>query len=304
VSTTFFPGSTLEATQPDVTLVSSDSVFFYVHSHVLSKSTNQLNSLLPTTDRELSSQMPVVSIPESSQILNILLHAVYNMQCTHYSPSYEHVSAAVDIISKYGFDIQAHCTPTTPLFNLLLGYAPVIPMDVYCLAGSHDLLELAIITSSYLLSFPLPTIDDDMADKMGSRYLRRLFFLHLGRADALKRLLLQPPVAHLPSPVCDASDQKRLTRAWALASAYIAWDARPSKPPEACRSSPYTDRSFADMTGPEIQTSLTPLADGLDCAQCKLSLRERISTLIAQWSAVKVRGYRSSRSKENRCADC
>ncbi|EIN10920.1 hypothetical protein PUNSTDRAFT_51491 [Punctularia strigosozonata HHB-11173 SS5] len=271
VSTTFFPGSTIEPTQPDSIIVSADSVFFYGHSHVLAKSTNRFDSLLPDSPAEgvAMEHLPILSLPEPSEVVNVLLHAIYNMPCAHYSPSFETVSAVVDILPKYGLDVKTLCASGFSLFNLLVTYAPIRPMDVYCLAGYHDLLDLAIATSPYLLSFPLPTITDEMAEKMGARYLKRLFFMHLGRADALKRLLLQPPVAHVPSPICDIADQRRLTRAWALASAYIAWDARPN------------------LTGAEIQTSLTPLADGLECAQCKLSLRERISTLIAQWSAVK-----------------
>lgn len=66
-----------------------------------------------------------------------------------------------------------------------------------------------------------------MAERIGAVYLKRLFFLHFGRAEALKRILLPPPHPHAPTPSCDFSDQKKLTRAWALASAYLAWDTRP-----------------------------------------------------------------------------
>jgi len=66
-----------------------------------------------------------------------------------------------------------------------------------------------------------------MADAIGPIYLKRLFFLHFGRSDALRRVLLPPPNLHTPTTSCDFSDQKKLTRAWALASAYLAWDARP-----------------------------------------------------------------------------
>ena len=65
---------------------------------------------------------------------------------------------------------------------------------------------------------------------MGPVYLKRLFFLHFGRIDALKRVLLPPPHPHPPTQHCDFTEQKHLTRAWALASAYFAWDARPGQP--------------------------------------------------------------------------
>jgi hypothetical protein len=54
-----------------------------------------------------------------------------------------------------------------------------------------------------------------------------MFFLHVGRVDALKRILLPPPHQHPPTIDCGFSDQKGVTRAWALASSYLVWDARP-----------------------------------------------------------------------------
>ena len=109
-----------------------------------------------------------------------------------------------------------------------------------------------------------------MAAKIGPIYLKKLFFLHLGRTDALKRLLLPPPHPHAPTPTCDFMEQKKLTRAWALASAYLTWDARP------------------DMSASTMEAALHPLADHLQCDLCKQSLRDRIRDLVVQWSVVKV----------------
>lgn len=100
---------------------------------------------------------------------------------------------------------------------------------MYALAASHDLEQLAIPISSHLLGFHLPDLSDTIAAKMSSIYLKRLFALHLNRLDALKDLLLRPPPPHALTPTseCDATEQKKLTRAWALATAHLAWDARP-----------------------------------------------------------------------------
>jgi hypothetical protein len=149
------------------------------------------------------------------------------MSCAHYSPSLEALIAAVHALKSYGMPLKARIVPTSPLFTLLLSHAPLHPLELYTLASSYDLYDLAVSTSSHLLSFPLSSLSDDMAEQIGPVYLKRLFFLHFGRADALKRILLPPPHPHAPTPWCDFTEQKKLTRAWALASAYLAWDARP-----------------------------------------------------------------------------
>lgn len=149
------------------------------------------------------------------------------MSCAHYSPPFETLVTAVKRFPTYGLRPKARIAPSMPLFQLLLSHAPLFPLELYALASQFDLYELAVSTSSHLLSFQLSSLTDDMAERIGPVYLKRLFFLHFGRADALKRVLLPPPHPHAPTPWCDFTDQKTLTRAWALASAYLAWDARP-----------------------------------------------------------------------------
>ncbi|OBZ76566.1 hypothetical protein A0H81_03701 [Grifola frondosa] len=145
------------------------------------------------------------------------------------------------------------------------------PIDVYALAAAHDLYDLAVPVSSHLLAFALPSLTDEHAARMGPLYLRRLFFLHLGRTDALKRILLPPPPPHAPTSTCDFTEQKKLTRAWALASAYLAWDARP------------------DLSTSSMEAALCPLGNHLSCDVCQKALGERIKQLIVQWSVVRVR---------------
>ena len=231
VSTTFFPGAQNHALPPDLVVLSSDSVFFYVHLHVLlAASDNDFNSLLPpSSDAKPGPLGPVVLVPEPSIILNIVFHAVYDISCSHYSPSFESLAGALNAMAKYGISLRTHVAPTTALHSLLLSLAPIYPLELYALAASYDLYDLAVPTSAHLLSFSLASLTDDMAERIGPKYLKRLFFLHFGRADALKRLLLPPPHPHPPTLTCDYAEQKRLTRAWALASAYLAWDARPGK---------------------------------------------------------------------------
>ena len=206
--------------------MTTDNVFFYVDSNLLlAASENRFRELLPTPQPPSNA----ISVPENSTVLNIVLHSIFDMSCDHYSPSFATLITAVNRLPVYGISPQKSIASSTQLFSLLLSHAPLYPLELYALAASHDLYDLAVSTSSHLLSFPLASLTDEMAQHIGPIYLKRLFFLHFGRSDALKRVLLPPPHPHPPTSFCDFSEQKKLTRAWALASAYLAWDARPGK---------------------------------------------------------------------------
>jgi hypothetical protein len=229
VSTTFYPGSHIDSLPPDLVMLSSDSVFFYVHSHVIMvASDNSFGSLItPALSVGKDQMTPLISVPESSTVLNIILHCIYEISCAHYCHSFDALRTAINAMPCYGISVKTRIIPSNPLFNLLLSHAPLHPLDLYALAASHDLYDVTVSTSPHLLSFSLATLTDEMAERIGAVYLKRLFFLHFGRVDALKRLLLSPPHPHAPTQWCDFAEQKKLTRAWALASAYLAWDARP-----------------------------------------------------------------------------
>ena len=92
--------------------------------------------------------------------------------------------------------------------------------------------------------------------------------LHLGRTAALKRILLEPPSGHPPSETCDLDNQKSVTRAWALAVAYIAVEGRPDTHPTM------------------LSTNLSTLGDHLGCADCRAILAARVQSVVQQWSAV------------------
>ncbi len=232
VSTTFFPGAELDVLPTDLIILSSDSVFFYVHQHkIIAASTNGFNSLLPLKEHgQPEDAGNILPLHLDSIVLNILLHTIYNMSAAHYAPTPDTVISAVESLEEYGLSVKTYLAPATPLYTLFLGTAPQAPIEFYAVAGGYDLHHLAVPISSFLLSYSLASLTDELAVKMGPLYLKRLFYLHLGRVEALKRLLLPPPQPHVPTPTCDFSEQKKLTRAWALASAYLAWDVRPGKP--------------------------------------------------------------------------
>ncbi|EIW80439.1 hypothetical protein CONPUDRAFT_105451 [Coniophora puteana RWD-64-598 SS2] len=271
VSTTFFPGSDILTIHPDVIILSSDSVFFYVHSSVLLRvSHNAFNGLIYVSSNQgCGAVEPVIPVTEHSSVLNIVLHGIYGISCSHYAPSFESLSSAIAAFPKYGLSAEKLVASSMPLYTLLMSHAPLHPLEVYALAAKYNAHDLAVSASSHLLSFPLASISDDVAAKIGPKYLKRLFFLHLGRLDALKRLLLSPPHPHPPTENCSFEDQKRVTRAWALASAHLVWDTRP------------------DLSTSSIQSALGPLEEQLSCNMCRRTLRDRLNHIIVQWSIIK-----------------
>ncbi|KAI0704093.1 hypothetical protein C8Q76DRAFT_753647 [Earliella scabrosa] len=234
-STTFHPDAALLHIPVDLSLVSSDGVCFYVHlTHTLTKSTNGFNGLLaqllPTLD-----SLNTTALPEPASVLNIVLHAVYNIahECACFSPGLDTLLDAVDALTTYGIPLPEHLAHSKPLHTLILSQAPRNPIAAYATAAAHGLEDLTVPISSHLLSCRINALPEYLAHKIGSTYLRRLFFLHLGRVEAFRRILRPPPQFHPSTEECDFGEQKKLTRAWSLASGYLAWDARPG----ACLSS-------------------------------------------------------------------
>lgn len=232
MSTTFFPGAGLDSAYPEDLIISSpDSVFFCCHSaRLLSASQNGFAGYLAAgLERSIKTSElgPVISFPDHSDVLNVLLHALYSMPCSHYSPSNETVRQTLAAMVRYQVPLEAYVNPSSPIFSLFLANAAYSPLEPYAIAASFGLDELASSISVHLVSASLCSINDALAHEIGPVYLKRLFFLHLGRTEALKRLLITPPSTHESLPECNPADQRRVTKAWTLAAAYLSWDARP-----------------------------------------------------------------------------
>lgn len=179
---------------------------------------------MPLSDKNLRDL--IINVPDSSSVLNIILHLLYGTPSAQHSPSFDVLRTAVDRMPFYGIIPKDHIVPMTPLYTLLLSHAPLVPIDLYALAGHYDLQSLAVATSPHLLSYPLANITDEMAERISAIYLKRLLSLHMNRSNSLKQILLGPPHPHPQTKECTFVEQKKLTRAWALVSAYLAWDER------------------------------------------------------------------------------
>ncbi|KZP00198.1 hypothetical protein CALVIDRAFT_324667 [Calocera viscosa TUFC12733] len=217
-----------------------------------------------------NSQPLILPLPEPSDVLNVVLHMLYQLPCTHFLPSITTLHGVLNALQTYNISIHQQSFLSHSLSSLLAPHAPSQPLYTFALAAFANLEGLAVLASRFCLRIPLSDITEQLASLMGPVYMRRLMFLHLGRVEALKRTLAPPPAMHPPTMSdCDISDQKRITRAWALATAYLAWGAR------------------ADMGETELREVLEPLKTKLECASCQQCLGERIEQLCVDWRAIK-----------------
>ena len=177
-------------------------MYFYVHSNVLLRASgNGFNSMLPIFGPAS------FLLSECLFVLAVMIGPIYKWSCTQYFPTFHTVVEVINALKKYGVPPQNVIAPSTPLYHILLTHASAQPLNVFALAAQHDLHDLAVTTSSYLLSFPLSTISDKMAEQIGPIYLKRLFFMHLGRAEVLRSIILPPPYPHILTKMCDYGQQ-------------------------------------------------------------------------------------------------
>ncbi|CAL1714056.1 unnamed protein product [Somion occarium] len=248
-----------------IILASSDHVHFYVHIfRLLSASTNNFNQLLPTPHR--GPEMRAIAVFEDAATLNVVLHAIYDISLRQFSPHLEVLLAAVDALKKYGIPLDQYLVRRTPLFEELVIKTPYRPIEVYIVAAENDLFDLASEASSFLLSYPLSSVTDDMWSRIGPLYLRRLFTLHVERLQVLQQLIVQPPPEHPPTLDCGWVDHKRLMNAWSLACASIIFDAQP------------------DLSAGKIRIVLQSLSLHLACGACKDSVNKRVKDIVMKWS--------------------
>lgn len=160
-------------------------------------------------------------------MLNLALYAIYNIPCQPLRPSLETLLASIEALKAFGVPLSEYIKPSTPMFLCILSLMPLKPMDVFISAAANKLEELAVSSSSYLLSYDLATISYSMAERMGPIYLKRLFLLHCFRTKVLKMLLIEPPKQHDPTLDCCFENQQALTRAWNLACSAYAWEGTP-----------------------------------------------------------------------------
>ncbi|CCO32604.1 hypothetical protein RSOLAG1IB_10153 [Rhizoctonia solani AG-1 IB] len=224
----------------DLLFLTPDQVFFYAHSSViLAYSTNYFGGLLvgdptydvceevdvtqPMSDSFLSIEPKLIVVNITSDIFNIVLLALYRFPIQEFAPSNQSLRAVIPALTSLGCDPNTIACANSELYGLLLKCAAADPLPIYAIAAEYSFESLAVSVSALTLKTPLHEISEDLARQMGPIYLKRIFFLHLGREDALRRVVMPQPNFHPPesNPKCDVESQKRIQRAWTLASAYV-----------------------------------------------------------------------------------
>ncbi|KAF8751720.1 hypothetical protein RHS01_08491 [Rhizoctonia solani] len=189
----------------DLVLVAKDNVYFYAHKSILLlDSSNRFGSLIPLGTNETQSQgiggptsvssglataHTFIKTDHTSEVLNVVLHAIYKFSVEGYRPSPATLRKSTHALSSLGYNLSYVYAPHSELFMLFLQAGVAEPLEMYALAAQYALEDLAVAVSTFTLSVSPSEITDELSVQMGPIYLRRLFFLHLGRADALKRLL-------------------------------------------------------------------------------------------------------------------
>jgi hypothetical protein len=166
---------------------------------------------------------------DNSLTLSIIFHTIYNISCSPFSPSLDDVAHAINRMEEYGLTPSSLIRGGTHLYVYLMSqHAPFSPLELYTIAARHRIERLAVDVSSHLLGLDLSRITDDLATAMGSSYLRKLFFMHQGRLERLKKILIKPPGFHENVAVdCDRQRQAVLKRQWALTVSSLVWEAKP-----------------------------------------------------------------------------
>ncbi|KZV97301.1 hypothetical protein EXIGLDRAFT_642388 [Exidia glandulosa HHB12029] len=268
VSTAFGPLARLAAANgqfPDIALVSSDSVRFHVHTSVLrSASSNDFGGLFHAQANSHN-----IHIDEAAPALNIMLHSAYGLDIVPYTPNWSMLEEGTEAMRRYAIRPP---TPTDPLFTLLLSqvHRPGGAQAVYALAAQCEFDALAVAASEHLLSLDLSSITDEWATQCGPVYIKRLFFLHLGRTEALKRIVSASPTLHVPWPGCSRDEQQQnILRPWSFAVAQLIAEARP------------------DVPNSLIETRLSPVAYRSTCVECSELVAAHIRAITQEWSNVK-----------------
>ncbi|KAK0449275.1 hypothetical protein EV421DRAFT_1889123 [Armillaria borealis] len=266
ISTQFSPGFEFRGVTSDMQIVSWDSVLFHVHrERLLEASSNGFNTLLYSAESR-------IVVPEISDQLNIILHAIYGISCSPFQPGVDTLMDAVCLFPRYGLKAKDYISPSLPLFNDIRYQMPLSPLLTFVVSSNHELGDLAVLASAHLLALDISTMSDKMVESINPVYLKRLFDLQTSRINAFKRLLAIPPESHPATPKCDFIAQKALTRSWAFYTAYMLWDAR------------------ADMTAGTIERTFQTLDSDILCELCKNCLRKRVKSIVIEWSELKVGG--------------
>lgn len=167
---------------------------------------------------------------------------------------------ALDALRSYGLPPPG---PSSDIWPILLAHAPMHPIQVYAIAAANGSDIICIASSRYTLGTSLSFITEGDALMMGAVYLRRLAFLHVGRVEALKRMISTLPRLHAGCP------STPLAVAWNEGVAHVLLLPQPQNTPPST-----------------LISTFEPLARQSECAVCKERLSTHVNDMCREWAAV------------------
>ena len=227
-SLTFPSDFIFEGRQPDIALQSSNGIVSYTHRNRLSMvSNNAFNDLLNTHGVDAGGAVVIITIAESSALVDALVHVIYNRPFVEAKPKLETLLATISALKTYGIPLERFVSPTMPLYDQIIVETPKNPMEVFLTAAENKLEVLATASSGHLLSIDLPDITDEQAERMGVRYYRRLVQLHFFRLEELGRIMAEVPVPRLEHAAeCVIAQERQVESGWAKGAANLARNLR------------------------------------------------------------------------------
>lgn len=249
----------------DTIFKTTDAILFYVDSAKIPH--GAFASVLETP----SGDVVTVEVAESSAILEVILHALYDAAFPPETPSLDLLDVSIDRMPAHGIEPPRTIVSGCAVWRLLLSLAPRDPFRVYALAAFHQIHDLAVEVSTYTLPRPLGDVDDDKAVRMGAIYYKRLIALHFNRKQMLRDLILFSPPAHARTEICGNNGYIALSRAWNLRVSELL----------------LSDLVLGGVTVDMLRDWFNTLKDELSCDGCVQSLNSRIDGLVSKWALTK-----------------
>ncbi|KAK7681856.1 hypothetical protein QCA50_015203 [Cerrena zonata] len=265
VSAEFNPFSHPRNESPDVILISTDEVHYHVHrKQLLEASYAYWNHLLVSSST--INHPSSLRVAEDSLTLNIVLHVIYRLSLKYNSPSLGTLLAGISALKTYGISIKSNVSPGMPLFDELLTNIPSMPLEIYITAAENDLFQIACKASKHLLSFPISSITDEIALRLGPHYLCMLCSLLIERVRVLRRLVIQPPGQHIPTLMCGLREYRDLQTAWLKIASTIILNGGPSM------TAGMLHAIFGSHNFPTL------------CPSCIHSVEQHVEDVVTRWS--------------------
>lgn len=254
-----------EVDKYDIIFKTTDAILFYVDSAKIPH--GAFASVLQTPLGDVAT----IEIAESSAILEVILHALYDAAFPPESPSLDLLDESIDRMPTHGIKPPVTIVSGCAVWRLLVALAPDDPFRVYALAAFHKIHDLAVEVSAYTLPRPLADVDDDKAVRMGAVYYKRLIALHFNRKQMLRDLVLFSPSAHPRTKTCGNNGYITLSRAWNLRVSELL----------------LSDLILGGVTVGALRDWFMTLRDELSCDGCVESLKSRIDGLASKWALTK-----------------